>query len=315
MTIKTHSTQRIDPRHLRAVHAIVEHGSFNRAASALGLSQPALSKSVVLLEHALGVRLFDRDRRGARLTDAGRIIARCAQNSDEILRQACDEISGMADGLTGPLRIGATPSLLLGLLPQAIASLSAKHASVRISLIEGYDASLQSALHSGEIEMLVGQVESLVPISRDFVERRLLLDDFLVALPHGHALYGQEKVCLQEIAEDAWVLPTVGSSFFDRLQSLFSASGTPWPRNFIATNSVNLQERFVEQTGRTCIVTATQLLGRNPAFHLARLDGAPPRAIGARYRRNLVLSPMASDFLECLADAARLLRKHSPLMA
>src|SRR2546429_86348 len=71
----------IDLRHVRAVLAIARHEHFTRAAAALGLAQPALSQQIAQLEDDLGVRLFERSRRGARLTEAGRAFRARAERA------------------------------------------------------------------------------------------------------------------------------------------------------------------------------------------------------------------------------------------
>jgi DNA-binding transcriptional LysR family regulator len=65
---------RIDPRRLLDLLAVARHGSFSGAAEALGVSQPGLSQSIALLEHGLGVRVLERSRHGARLTEPGEAL-------------------------------------------------------------------------------------------------------------------------------------------------------------------------------------------------------------------------------------------------
>src|SRR5262245_45708592 len=83
----------IDPKRLIELLRIAEHGSYTRAAAAQGVSQPALSNSIAVLEKSLGVRVLERTRHGATLTDVGRLLASHAAALDSVLARAAGEVA------------------------------------------------------------------------------------------------------------------------------------------------------------------------------------------------------------------------------
>jgi molybdate transport repressor ModE-like protein len=82
----------IDPRHLRLLRSIAEHGSFTRAAATRRISQPAMSAGIALLEKQLGVRVVERGRHGAQLNEFGHLLLRHARGLDALLEQAKAEV-------------------------------------------------------------------------------------------------------------------------------------------------------------------------------------------------------------------------------
>lgn len=296
---------RVDPRHLRIALAIAEHGTFNRAATALGTSQPALSKSISQLERVLGVKLFDRGKSGTTITEAGRILLQGAQNIENVLKRTQAEIRANAGGVKGPLSIGATPSMLLGLVPQALASLASAPGPLAVTVVEGLDSVLLPALKMGEIEVLVGPFEVLQSADTSIVEVPLVREDFFVGVPSGHRLSRQSELSVAELSEEPWVLPTAGSSFCRIVDALFLAASVNLPENAIRTNSLTLQETLVATSGRLCLITPTQIAGRKVPFEVIPLARAPSRTIGVRYLASLKLSPLTNVFIQCLRSAAK----------
>ena len=97
-------------RHINYFLAVAEHGSFTRAASALHVSQPALSQQIRQLEESLGVPLFDRSGRTIRLTDAGEVWRQYASRALQELGAGKRAIHDVADLTRGSLRIAVTPT-------------------------------------------------------------------------------------------------------------------------------------------------------------------------------------------------------------
>lgn len=292
----------IDPRHFRLLLAVIEHGTFNRAATALSLSQPAVSKAIAQLERSLGVRLFERGKQGTKPTTAGLIAARSATNIDWAMRHAQAEIRANAENLVGPLVIGTTPSMILGLLPRALSLLAETYPEASVVVRDGLDDLLLAALDRGEIELLVGPIESVRPCSDRIVQVTLAQEPLLLGLPHDHPLSARTELAIAELSDEPWILPLEGSSFYRVVEALFLTSGQRLPLNAIHTNSLALQEQLVTGTGRICFITPTQFLYRTAPFKVIRLANPPVRSIGVRYRTDLTLSPIAEQFLASVRE-------------
>ena len=115
------------PRHLklgelRVFVAVLEHCSFRKAAAALHLTQPAVTKAIASLEETLGFRLFDRIANGVELTVHGAAFAPRATAVFDELRRAAQELTLIDRGATGTLRVGIVPMPAIPMLPVAIDS-------------------------------------------------------------------------------------------------------------------------------------------------------------------------------------------------
>ena len=124
----------MDLRQLQYFLATVEHRSFGRAADALHVTQPALSKAVGRLEASLGVKLLDRLPRGVSPTLYGEVLAAHANLIDGELGRARDAIIALKQGSTGRVVVGAGASMRLELLPEATVRLYQRRPEVKIKV-------------------------------------------------------------------------------------------------------------------------------------------------------------------------------------
>src|SRR4051812_45015452 len=129
----------MEPRRVLTFRAVARQRSFSRAARELSLSQPSVSNQVALLERELGVRLLERAHGGLRLTPEGEILLNHADAVAERLALAEAQLAAAAEGARAQLRIGAFPTALAALVPEAIERLRSDHADVRVTADEGGD--------------------------------------------------------------------------------------------------------------------------------------------------------------------------------
>ena len=113
----------IDPRQLRYALRVAREGSFVKAAHSLHITQPALSVSIQRLERQLDVRLFERGRRGAKVTPEGEVLLQYASSIENILKRTQSDFRDLVRGSSAPLRIGGSPLSMMTAIPQAIAGL------------------------------------------------------------------------------------------------------------------------------------------------------------------------------------------------
>lgn len=302
-------------RPLLSVLAVAEHGSFGRAAEALGVTQPALSKSIRLLEEAIGGAVLTRGATGSQLTDLGRIVMRGGKNLRMLMDGLDREVEAHGFNLVGPLQIGATPSVMAGLVPTALARAAQAEPHLVATVTAGLDDILAPALRHGELDLVIGALEAGVAGEGEIVQHRIMDDAFLLAVGPDHPLAGAGAgdIRLRDLIDRAWVLPTVNTSTFRTLHAMFTAAGASWPANAIRTNSVAVQESLICQAGRIGIVSRTELVGRTLPFTVLPLSEAPPQAVALKLRKNVLLSPAADLFIEQLRRvAAELHQREEP---
>ena len=112
--------RRLKLRDMHILLAVVQHGSMAKAAAALAISQPAVSKPIADMEHTVGLRLLDRTRQGIEATTYGRALVKHGTTVFDELKQAAQELDLLADPTVGELRIGSSESMAAGLLPAII---------------------------------------------------------------------------------------------------------------------------------------------------------------------------------------------------
>ena len=142
-------------RHINYFLAVAEHGSFTRAASALHVSQPALSQQIRQLEESLGVPLFDRSGRTIRLTDAGEVWRQYASRALQELGAGKRAIHDVADLTRGSLRIAVTPTFTSYFIGPLMADFYARYPGITLQLQE----------------MSQEKIEDLVLLSAEFATR------------------------------------------------------------------------------------------------------------------------------------------------
>jgi DNA-binding transcriptional LysR family regulator len=141
----------VELRVLKTLIAIVDHGGFAAAGNAIGLTQSAVSLHVKALEEELGESLFDRSKRPPRLNSRGAAVVDRAR---EIVRLASElSGSGDVDSLRGVLNLGAIPTVLSGLLPEALATMQARYPDIMIRLTSGLSAELAPRVTSAELDV------------------------------------------------------------------------------------------------------------------------------------------------------------------
>lgn len=293
----------LDPRHLSHLLAIHEHGSLSRAAAALGVSQPALSNSVAVLERRLGVRVLTRSPKGAEVNQFGAVLVRRSRELRSLLNGAEQEIGLQRHGHSGPLAIGATPSLVESLIPQTLRQLHQDSSALTITVVEGHDDLLDGALASGELDIAiaaVGRPES----SPELIEEFLLADPLVLGVGYDSPLAGRAVVPLAQAREQPWVVPRPGGSAYAQVHATFLNAGVPWPDNCVSTNSAVLTKRLISQSDAVGLVNSLTLLGWDAPIWPVRLPEAGIRKIGVRRRRIRELTPLANRFLELLRDVS-----------
>jgi len=171
----------MDFKQLRAFLTIAETGNVTRAAEVLHVVQPAVSRQLRLLEEDVGTALFERERHGMALTEAGKALAGYARRAMLELDRARAEIAGAENGIGGLVTIGLLPSTCELLSSPLVKAVAASYPGIRVRIAMGYAGTLQQWLESGEVDAaLLYRAEPSPTIqTRPLVEEDL----WLVGLP------------------------------------------------------------------------------------------------------------------------------------
>ena len=178
-------------RRLRYFSHLAETLNFRRAAERLGITQPALSRAIALLEADVGTALFDRGPGGVALTPAGRAFAASARAVLESLDGAVLQARRIADGRAGQLVVGYTDTAVSGCLPDIVQGFRAAYPEVRVQLRQGYTRQQQRWLEEGRLD-----VAFMTGPNRDEGREAVPVqtDRFVAILPGSHALADRKSV-------------------------------------------------------------------------------------------------------------------------
>jgi DNA-binding transcriptional LysR family regulator len=220
----------LELRHLKVVCAIAETGSVTKAASLLGLAQPALTAQLQRIERTLGGPLFERDRRGARPTALGELVLSRARVLLPAMKGLQDEAarlagSGPDDEQMSRYRIGASGGPVIGGLVHRL-SIVQPHAQVTTHA-SYYVDELATMVLAGKLDYAqVGVCGDAMP-SADYglVWQTIAVDGVCALMPEDHPCAKDIEVDLGELAEERWVAGTGDSCFGDCFAAACARAG------------------------------------------------------------------------------------------
>lgn len=186
---------------LRHFLSVAELGNFTKAAMGVGLSQSALSRSILRLEEELGQPLFDRQTRKVVLTDAGRTLeARAKQivsGVDELKAEICD------DGRTGNVRVGAIPTIAPYFLPKRLQSFQQDFPHAKLIVQEDTTAELTRKLYDGAIDLAI----AALPFDGKYLDLEELFEEELKLLVSiSHPLGKKSSIKPTDLEGQAFIL-------------------------------------------------------------------------------------------------------------
>jgi DNA-binding transcriptional LysR family regulator len=189
--------------HLRDFVAVARTGGLRPAARELGLSQPALSKSIRQLEAELGTPLFERTARGSQLNPYGRAFLARAERVESELIRGRDELAQMRGSTAGRVAfaVSGTPALLF--LPQALRSFRRRFPDAEVRINEGTVATLHPALADGALDFVIGPTP-WKPLGPEFVADTLFHASRDVIARRGHPLSRARS--LADLIDQEWIL-------------------------------------------------------------------------------------------------------------
>ena len=197
-------------RQLRTFKAVADLGSFSLAAQQMRLSQPSVSYQVKELEGALGLPLLDRLGKRVQLTEAGSTLYGYARRTLDVLDEAALALEELRGIRRGNLRVGASTTVGIYLLPAALGAFKKLHPGLVISLEIGTRARVQEQVLRNELDLAV--VGPALKDS-DLAIIPFLSDELVVVAPAGHKLTGQHGLGLKDLADQPFVMrePASGS--------------------------------------------------------------------------------------------------------
>ena len=259
-------------RHLRYFTAVVECNGYREASRRLHIAQPSISEAVSGLEDELGLKLFSRTHRNARLTPEGEIFF---ADAVRILQQAESAIvtaKRAAQGKVGRLSIGFIGSATLSFLPDLIRRYKLEYPNVKLALHDLYPVELDKACDRGEIDVAITRTLSLQR-SKNLQSRVLLRDPLIAVLPRSRKLKSKnKKIRLADLANERFILfhRKGAPAVFDTIVGACRSHGFS-PRVENEPNSMQTILSLVEAEEGVAIVPASTSNLRSNGVQFVRL--------------------------------------------
>jgi DNA-binding transcriptional LysR family regulator len=298
-------------RHLVYFREVARQLHFRRAAEALAVAQPALSRQVAQFEKALGVSLFVRSSRRVELTPAGLILS---QQVEPLLRS----LSGLpgllraaAEGQTGHVRVAFTGLAMATVLPGIIREFHRRHPGIRLELNESPTSAQLAALLAGDIACGFFHPDAPTPA---LATQMLLHERNGVLLPADHPLSGRPVLRLRDLAATPFVMfpRSHNPGFYDRVLAAFAAAGVApriaeevWPR----ANGIGLVRAGVGAT----FMAPSEARQLPPEVVFRPLRGpAPESRLVLGWRKSAGLDPALEAFLKVARTQKLTTRRPEP---
>ncbi len=301
----------LDLRHLVALKAIADEGSFGKAAERLGYTQSAISQQIATLERIVGLRLIERPGgpRPISLTEAGRILLRHADAIEARLQAAKADMKALEAGDAGRLRIGTFQSVGTRVLPTLLRRFSETHPQVEVLLRESlHEEELLEMVERGELDLTFWAL----PVSGAIYESvELLTDPYVLVVPAGSALAALKRPpTLKEIA----LQPLIGFNHCAstaQMEATLASTGRKPKVVFRSDNNGTVQGLVGAGVG-VSVAPRLTVDEDDPSIEVVDLRGrVPPRVIALVWHRDRHLTPAAEAFVETAKSVCRELSAES----
>jgi DNA-binding transcriptional LysR family regulator len=300
-------SRRLTLRDLNVLMTVAKCGSMGKAALQLSVSQPAISKAVADLEHALGVRLLDRSAHGIEPTIYARaLIERGAIAFDE-LKQAIKHVEFLAHPTSGELQIGSTIAIATGFISAVLDRLSRQYPDIVFHVLSGEASAIYRALEERRLDVVI--LPMLVTSVGEHLRADVLYEEPLVVVAGARSPWSRRRrIELAELTNAVWTLPPLDSLYGAVVVQAFRAHGLDVPRTTVFTSTTPLRNALLASGRFLSIVQGS--VAKFSGLKVLPVDlPTTRRSIGVVTLKNRTLSPVAQLFIDAAHGVAESLEK------
>jgi DNA-binding transcriptional LysR family regulator len=303
--------RRLKLRDLHVFFAVADRGSMAKAAAQLGVTAPTVSEVIADLEHALGIKLFDRSSQGVETTIYGKALLRRGLVAFDELKQGIRDIEFLADPTVGELRIGCNESISAATLPLIIDRFSKQYPGIVLDVEDIDFRSFLPKLRDRAFDLVLTR-RGLPGADREPVDDlniEILFDDKLVVAAGMQTRWARRrKIDLAELAGERWILTAPGTWNYSVLAEAFRARGLDMPRLSVKTLSVHLRTNLLATGEYVTAFPRSVLHLHADRFSLKALPldlPARPWPVSILTLKDRTLSPLVERFIECTRDVVK----------
>ena len=281
---------------IRSFLAVAETGAVTEAAERIGITQPALSRRLQQLEDQLGVPLLVRGRKGATLTEIGRLVQSEAQGIVARYERMQEMIHSHQRLEGGTVRIGGGATAVSYMLPEAIAAFRSAHPQVRFQLREAGSSQIADDVVAGHLEL---GVVTLPVRDRELDVTPLATDRIVLVARHDHVLARRRRVGILDLADQAFVAFEAGSALRQIIDGKLRDAGVE-VKVVMELRSIPAILRMVSTTGNLAFVSRLGMQQQTDVIEVLVRGLRIERRLAVIARRGVTLSPAARAFTQRL---------------
>ncbi|MCU0801431.1 MAG: LysR family transcriptional regulator [Rhodobacteraceae bacterium] len=296
---------KLSEAHLIQLSAVVDAGSVSKGAAALGLSQPALSRALALLEARVGKPLFIRDRRPLQATPLGLQLATHGRRILTESRRASEAVQSLLRGTRGLVRVGGVPFFMDAMISRIIAAFQNLHPDVDFEQSYGNLTEVGNGLRADQLDLgivplgLSGEPEGL-----GFTA--ILAARNVVCCRMGHPLQSTKRLATADLGRFPWVAPLPGSPLLADLFAIRSSLGTPDLDIRYSGGSLLSVLNYMAETDALAILPFSVWFAERKQNRVAVLPvdiPQPQRNLGILQQHGPAKNPAAAMFRDFVIDA------------
>lgn len=288
----------METHQLRYFLAVAQTGRFTTAARACNVSQPSLSVQIAKLEDELGGPLFERTRKGGKLTARGETFLPRAKAILEQMESAREDAKALSGLTLGKVVLGCMPTTGAHLLPPILTAFRKAHPKIQVQLKEESSPDLARDLEQGEIELAILDEEGLRP---GLDSLTVLGEELLLAIPARHRLAGKGPLRLQQAAEEPFILMKSGHGFRQITLDLFHRAGLE-PKVVFESGGIETVQALV--AAGLGISLVPQMVAKFPGVSYLKLSQPKAqRTLSLAWRKKAPLSPAAEALKKVIVQS------------
>jgi DNA-binding transcriptional LysR family regulator len=306
--------RRLGLRDLHVFFTVVQRGSMAKAAQQLNVTQPAISKAIGDLEHALGVRLLDRMPQGVEPTMYGRALLKRGNVVFDELKQSIRDIEFLADPTVGEVRLGCHESVAAAILPPIMNRFSQRYPRVvlRLEILGAIGAAPElPSLHQRVIDLAILRLSTPLADHRALEELHpeILFNDQLVVAAGRHSDWARRrKIDLAELITQPWILSGPNTWNNIELAHACRTRGIDMPKISLETSSNAIRVSLLATGPYISTFARSSMSLYADRFSLTALPvdlPIRPWPVVIFTLKNRTLSPVAERFIACAREVAK----------
>ncbi len=298
--------RRLKLHDVRVFMSVVQAGSMGKAAARLRTSQSAVSRTIADLEHALGVCLLDRSKRGIEATPYGRALIKRGIAVFDELRQGVKDIEFLADPTAGEVKVGASIAVAMSFASVVIDQLSRRYPRLVFDLLAADTVTATRALEERKVDLVI--VHIIEQLDERHMNVEILFHEPHVVVAGVHSPWARRRrLKLADLMSEPWTLPPPDSPFGSVVYAAFRASGLNLPRTIVTSTlparmALLASGRFLTMVPRVVLAFSA----KSPVLKQLPIElPTTRRPLGIITLKNRSLSPVAQLVIDRAREFAK----------